>query len=109
MLVAAAVERAMGRVPISKSRNVRLWTGAVNSSENSQEFGDWYTFAHVIHGVVFYGVFRLDPRSSACRARDGRSFAALRACELFGELCGITVVGAADAPDQPAGLLGLLV
>ena len=59
VLLAAAVELAMGRVLISKSGEVRLWNGAVNSPENSQQIADWYTFSHVIHGMVFYGVFRL--------------------------------------------------
>ena len=45
----------MGRVPISKSGHVRLWTGAVNSSENSQQVADWYSCSHVIHGIVVYG------------------------------------------------------
>ena len=59
LLLAAAVELAMGRVLISESGDVRLWTGAVNSSENSQQIADWYTFSHIIHGIILYGVFRL--------------------------------------------------
>jgi hypothetical protein len=57
--LAGGVELLMGRVPISKSGHVRLWTGAVNSSENSQQIADWYSFSHVIHGIVFYAVLRL--------------------------------------------------
>jgi hypothetical protein len=61
-LAAGLVERAMGRVLISKSGHVRLWAGAVKSPDNSQHVSDWYSPSHVIHGIVFYAVFRLVSR-----------------------------------------------
>jgi hypothetical protein len=65
--LAGAIELLMGRVPISKSGHVRLWTGAVNSPENSQQVGDWYSFSHFIHGIVFYAVLRLINRRTGGR------------------------------------------
>jgi hypothetical protein len=53
------LEWQMGRTPSYEHGPVRLWSGDINSDQNSQQIFDPYSFTHVIHGAAFYGLTRL--------------------------------------------------
>ena len=56
IVTSALILLAMGRVPICECGVVRIWSGEIFGSENSQQITDPYTFTHLIHGALLYGI-----------------------------------------------------
>lgn len=57
VVAAAGVLLAMGRSPLCTCGTLALW-GPVGPTQ-SQMLADWYSFSHLIHGFLFYGVLWL--------------------------------------------------
>ncbi len=56
LAMAALIERHINRLWICKCGIVRLWQSRIMSAENSQQFSDWYSPSHIIHGFILYGL-----------------------------------------------------
>ena len=56
LAIQIVTEHVMGRVWVCACGEIKLFEPSVHSSGNSQQFFDWYTPSHIIHGFIFYGV-----------------------------------------------------
>ena len=56
VLITAVLLRAQGRLWMCACGRIDLWAGNTHSADNSQHLVDPYSFTHVLHGLVFYGV-----------------------------------------------------
>jgi len=54
-----AVLHAFGQPWIAASGRILLWVGDPLSPDTSQQLSDWYSFSHIIHGFIFFGLLRL--------------------------------------------------
>lgn len=68
-LALALIERSMGRSWLGPDHRLGLWEGSIWSSECSQRLADPYSFSHVGHGMVFFGLLWLVARRWPVRAR----------------------------------------
>jgi hypothetical protein len=62
LAAAATILLAMGRNPICDCGTVDLWVNSRDSPKTSQMLADWYSFSHVVHGLIFYACLWLVAR-----------------------------------------------
>lgn len=54
IVIAQSMIYAMGHPLICKCGTIKLWYGGRGDSEMSQHLTDWYSYSHVLHGIIFY-------------------------------------------------------
>lgn len=57
--VQVAILHGFGQPLIAASGRILLWVGDPRSADTSQQLTDWYSFSHIIHGFIFFGLLRL--------------------------------------------------
>lgn len=79
----AAVELGMGRSPFGPDGRFGVWDGDIWSSENSQRIADAYSFSHLAHGILFFGILWLVARRLPLTARFGLALLAEAGWEIL--------------------------
>jgi hypothetical protein len=51
--------RLQGRLWTCSCGYILFWSGNINSADNSQQLFDPYSFTHVVHGFLFFGIVYL--------------------------------------------------
>jgi hypothetical protein len=59
IIAAEAIVYWMGHPLICKCGYVKFWHGGRADNQMSQHISDWYTYSHVLHGVIFYWLITL--------------------------------------------------
>ena len=55
----ALVLHGLGQPLIAASGKILFWVDDPRSADTSQQLADWYSFSHIVHGFIFFGLLRL--------------------------------------------------
>ncbi len=80
---AARIEHALGRRLWGISGQPGLWSGDIKSPHNSQYLADPYSFSHVTHGILLYGLVWLIAGKLPLRIRTLIALALEAGWEIF--------------------------
>lgn len=58
LAIQIAVLHAFGQPWTGASGRILFWVGDPLSPDTSQQLSDWYSFSHLIHGVIFFWLLR---------------------------------------------------
>src|SRR3954453_17331198 len=58
LVLQAAVLHGFGQPWLAASGHILLWVGDPLSADTSQQLSDWYSFSHLIHGMIFFWLLR---------------------------------------------------
>jgi hypothetical protein len=58
MLLQALAVHAMGHPLVCACGHVTLWNGDPAGPESSQQITDWYSWTHLVHGLLYYALLR---------------------------------------------------
>src|ERR1700712_784055 len=59
LAIQIAVLHALGQPFLAASGHFMLWVNDPFSKDMSQQIADWYSFSHLIHGMIFFGLLYL--------------------------------------------------
>lgn len=59
LAIQALFLKLMGQTTICDCGTVKLWYSDPSGPETSQQIGDWYTYSHFLHGLLFYALLWL--------------------------------------------------
>ena len=69
LALTGSIELSMGRSPLGPDGKFGLWEGNIWSSECSQRLADPYSFSHLAHGILFFGLLWLVARRTPVHYR----------------------------------------
>lgn len=69
LFVTGVIELCMGRLPLGPDGRFGFWEGDIWNSECSQRLVDPYSFSHLAHGMLFFGLFWWFGRNTQVRYR----------------------------------------